>query len=340
VAITWQLGVVRGIIVSRAVLRLRYDGPALASHEMDVREFGGALIALGDLFHEANKTLNGDATTVRVVIRPDIEAKCVDFSIEIIQTILEAAKGLFSGEQPVTAAEIIDWILRVAGLGGLTASGYGLIQYIKHRRGRSIKGTTEFQDEHGNTLYRIEYTDDTEPDVLAKPVYRMAQNKKIMGALERVTDPLREEAGITELEMYTPETKSDDRQKIEKMHTPFFLAGSVIEVPDEPEAEDVDTILRTIRVYSPVYDPKASMWRFEMDGKHEYIDISSTTIAVDAIARGGAFVGDGYRVKLKVAHHTTQKGRVGYDYKVAQVLDFFPAPRQLGMEVNRPEERS
>jgi hypothetical protein len=325
--IGWQFKVVLGGFMSRATLRLRYDGPALASHEMDVRELGSALVALGDLFHEANKTLNGDAASVRVVIRPDIEAQCVDFSIEIIQTLIEAAKGLFAGERALTAAEMIDWILRVSGVSGI---GYGLLQYLKHRGTRHIKGVTEFRDADGEILYRIEYTDGSTPDVLARPVFKMVENKKILRSLERVTDPLRQEEGITELQIYVPDTPPEQRQRITKADTTSFITRPIIEVPmqavePEPEAEPIIT---TMRVYGPVYDPKAEKWRFELNGKPEYVDISATSIASDAIARGGALVNDAYRVELQVTQHVTEGGKVASDFKVIRVLDFLPAPRQ------------
>jgi hypothetical protein len=300
---------------------------------MDVKEFGGALIALGDLFHEANKTLNGDAAAVRVVIRPDIDGRCVDFSVEIIQTLVDAAKGLFTGETVTTAGAIIDWLLRITGAGALAKGSYaGLIQFLKKRDGRAIKSATEFQDEEGNTLYRIEYEDGSTPDVLAAPVFKMASNKKIIRALERVTDPLRVEEGITELDLYKPDSPPEQIQRITKEQTSYFLASATIVVPEPEEIPEADTITATIRVYGPVYDPKAENWRFELDGKPEYIDITDTTIAADAIARGGAFVGDAYRVKLKVTQHTTQTGKIGIDYKVIQVFDFFQAPRQLGIK--------
>ncbi|MFH1620779.1 MAG: hypothetical protein ABIB04_01705 [Patescibacteria group bacterium] len=46
--------------------RISYDGPALASHEMDVRELAPALLAIGGIFEEANKELNGERVKVAV----------------------------------------------------------------------------------------------------------------------------------------------------------------------------------------------------------------------------------------------------------------------------------
>ena len=45
---------------------IKYDGPALASHQMDVRELAPALIALSSLLEEANRALYPESAEVRV----------------------------------------------------------------------------------------------------------------------------------------------------------------------------------------------------------------------------------------------------------------------------------
>ena len=45
---------------------IKYDGPALATHQMDVRELAPALIALSSMLEEANRALYSDSAEVRV----------------------------------------------------------------------------------------------------------------------------------------------------------------------------------------------------------------------------------------------------------------------------------
>ncbi|MGH7641171.1 MAG: hypothetical protein ACREOL_09755, partial [Candidatus Dormibacteria bacterium] len=48
---------------------LTFEGPALESHRMAVAELAPALLALGDLFHEANEVLNPGSPRVSLEIR-------------------------------------------------------------------------------------------------------------------------------------------------------------------------------------------------------------------------------------------------------------------------------
>ena len=48
---------------------IKYDGPALVGHQMDVRELAPALIALSELLEQANKAAFPNAAEVRVNIQ-------------------------------------------------------------------------------------------------------------------------------------------------------------------------------------------------------------------------------------------------------------------------------
>lgn len=39
---------------------IRYDGPALSEHDMDVQDLAPALLALADIIQIANRKFNGD----------------------------------------------------------------------------------------------------------------------------------------------------------------------------------------------------------------------------------------------------------------------------------------
>jgi hypothetical protein len=55
--------------MSQKTLHIAYDGPALDTHEMDVRELAPALLAFSDMFEEANAVLNGDRAKISLNVK-------------------------------------------------------------------------------------------------------------------------------------------------------------------------------------------------------------------------------------------------------------------------------
>jgi len=93
---------------------IRYDGPALATHEMDVQALAPALLALANLIQSANHKFNGDKSAVRVVVNADIEQKCFQIKIKLIQDILEKAKSFLDGDM-ATLKDICEWVGIIGG---------------------------------------------------------------------------------------------------------------------------------------------------------------------------------------------------------------------------------
>jgi hypothetical protein len=79
-------------------------------------------------------------------------------------------------------------------------------------------------------------------------------------------------------------------------------------------------------VYSPVYDAKATNWRFRLGREIVYADISETQIARIALLRGGAMVNDSYQVRLQITTPKPKGAKQGKPtYKILQVIKFVAA---------------
>ena len=72
--------------VSRAELHVVYDGDAVRSGSMDVKELAPALLSIGALCEEANRTLNGDRAQITVNVRAGFERGSFEVTLEILQT--------------------------------------------------------------------------------------------------------------------------------------------------------------------------------------------------------------------------------------------------------------
>ena len=66
-----------------------YDGPALASHEMDVRELAPALLAFSSLFEEANSILNRDRAKITLNVKGSFKVGCFGFELSVVQDTLQ-----------------------------------------------------------------------------------------------------------------------------------------------------------------------------------------------------------------------------------------------------------
>ena len=69
---------------STANLQLRFDGPELQAHEMDVTLLAPSLLAFGEMCEQANRILNGNEVKVTVLLKADVKANCVTIDLSII----------------------------------------------------------------------------------------------------------------------------------------------------------------------------------------------------------------------------------------------------------------
>ena len=50
--------------MDKEIIRIKYDGPALSEHTIDVKHLAPALSALGDLFGRANQKINSNRASI------------------------------------------------------------------------------------------------------------------------------------------------------------------------------------------------------------------------------------------------------------------------------------
>src|SRR5439155_23408493 len=108
--------------MSKVAFQLRYDGPALSEHGMDVADLAPALLALGDLIKRA-ATVNGDAAKVNLIVQSDFEHKCFQVSLELVQSILSTIGTLLIDEHALKNAQTIAGWLGLIGVPATTIVG-------------------------------------------------------------------------------------------------------------------------------------------------------------------------------------------------------------------------
>lgn len=302
-------------------IQLRYDGPILASHSMDVGDLAPALLAFGNLCKEANKTLNGDRSSVKVMMNADVQANCITVSLDVVQSVIEHAKALLTEENISTAKEILGYIL---GGGATAGASVGVLQLLKIQSNRKVKEETTITDSDGNNTISIKFEGDNNTVIVSPQVAQLAANKKVITAVQGVVAPVANIDGIDSAEF---DIGGKKRLQIDK---DFAKSISTIIPVEEEHTEDVSVVVGHIIIHSPTFAPDSKIWSFKYSDKIEQIDISETTIAKDVLARGKCVVGDTYRVKMEVTEKKSGRGYKNF-YKIKEVLDFIPGQEQTDM---------
>lgn len=224
---------------------IKYDGPALASHQMDVRELAPALIALSEMLEHANKAAFPEAAEVRVNVQGNFKGGSFGVDLIAMQSVAQQIVSMFSGPEATASANLF----AILGGVGLLGSG-GLIGVIKWLKGRKPSSVRFSGDKTVFELRTDETVETFEVDLVAGKLY---QNRIVRQSLAKVIKPLERE-GVDEFacgrdgKVETVVTKSD---------VPWFeLAASEADVVSDTVSEGV-----LLQIESAVFKDD-NKWRF------------------------------------------------------------------------------
>lgn len=306
--------------VSKASFSVAYNGDGRADdHTMDVELLAPALLGIGKLIREANSEFNGDRAKANVRVVSDFEHKCFQINFETVLTYYEQLKTLLETSEAQSAKNVLEWVGLIAGPPIGAALSY--LGFLKLRKGRKIESARQITDESGQGKIQVVFVGDPKHVEVHQHIYNLAVNQKALRATRDAMSPLGRD-GFSRLEMRQGSRVIDH---IDKPDAEAIVASCNAEVPPEEDQKPVpDVTTAWLTVYAPVYDEKAERWRFRLGTDHVYADISGTTIARDALARGGAMADDSYMVRLEITQPEDGKGKP--NYKILEVLQFVPAP--------------
>lgn len=314
--------------MSRQQFSVAYDGTArIYNHSIDVAALAPALMAFGRLLREANAEFNGKKASAKVLVVSDFEHKCFNINFELIVGLYEQVKQLLGLDEAKTAKEVLEWVglLKtplIAG-GSVAVGRISFLKFLQWRKGRNI--IEEKTDSNPDGLIKVSIVGDHNVVTVSPEILRLAKNPKALRATQDAFLPLGHDNFDTmrvsgndgfEAESFRPEEVQD-------------IAASCVkglEESKEIHEPDVEETPAWLSVYSPVYDTKADNWRFRLGRETIYADISETTIAQDALERGGALSQDAYQVILEVTTTYDTQGKAKQpSYKIKKVVRFVPS---------------
>lgn len=164
---------------------IKYDGPALATYQMDVRELAPALIALSELLEQANKTAFPNAAEVRVNVQGNFKGGSFGVDLIAIQSMAQQLVSIFSGPEATAAANLLTIL---TGLGLIGAGGLiGLIKWLGGRK----PSTVRFDGD--KTVFEIHTSEKTEIFETNLVTGKLYQSRIVRQSLAKVIKPLSRE---------------------------------------------------------------------------------------------------------------------------------------------------
>lgn len=162
---------------------IRYDGPALVGHDMDVEELAPALLALASLIQVANHKFNGDNSAVRVVVNADVKQQCFQIKIKLIQDLLHMTRTFLGGDV-ATIKEICEW---VGIVGGGTLTLFKLVVAL----GRKQQDATVFSANTGDdsTVVQIQNLTLNLPEGTPQQVAELLRDPIVVAKAKEVLKP-------------------------------------------------------------------------------------------------------------------------------------------------------
>lgn len=242
-------------MTATAEFSIKYDGPALASHQMDVRELAPALLALSTLLEEANRVVYPESPPVRVNVRGSFQSGSFKIDLSVLQTMREQLVAIFSGPDATAAANLFGIIGGIGLVGGAAAGGLiGLIKFLKGRKPTSIRF------ENDRAIFEIIVEERTEVFVTDLVATRLYQSKIVRQSLARVVKPL-EQAGV---DVFMAGRDDHIEVTVLKEDVPAFVAaGNDAEVVSDTINEG-----NLLQLESPVFKD-GNKWRFT-DGTNTF----------------------------------------------------------------------
>lgn len=297
---------------------IKYDGPALESHQMDVRELAPALIALSNMLEEANRVAFPDSASVKVNVQGNFKGGSFGVDLIAIQSITDQIVSMFSGPEASAFSNlksILEAIGLIVGTGG---AGGGLIGIIKWLHGRKPSSIRTSGDRVVFEVVEESISETFEVDLVAGRLY---QSRVVRKALANVVKPL-ERDGI---DIFASGQDGQTAEVIRKDDAPWFtVAESDADIVSDTVAEHV-----LLQIESAVFKDD-NKWRFS-DGSGSFFAEVADPIFVNKINSGDERFGKGDVLIVDLRRiQTISDNGLKMEYSIIKVHEHrAPLQRQL-----------
>lgn len=292
---------------SNAAFQLVYDGTALASHEMDVKDLAPALIAMADLLEEANRSLNGNAVKVQINLKAT-EPGSVDIHLVIqqVRNIIGATVSLFAGTD-VTAAVNAQALFQMV---------LNLFRAVKWQGGKTIQSVTRLEGEG----FKLELPSG-DFKIISESEFSLFKSFTVRRKLEAVVRTPLSRTGVDKVSLI-PETQTE-RVEVTKEEADYFLAP---EAGDE--FIDEQEITTTLQIIGLSFQD-GGKWRFTDGNAPFFAEILDKDFLTKIERNEASFSKSDFLKVVLIRRQSVGDSGIKTDYVIKNVIEHKSAARQI-----------
>lgn len=300
--------------MSRASLKIAFDGPLIHNGTMDVRDLAPALLAIGDLCEEANRVLNGNRIKATILVHSDFKRGSFEVNLDLVQSLISQIKSLLSGDDATAAANLLTFItFGTTGVAGL----FQLIKKLKGRRPKSVKII-----ENGNVRLEI----DNEEIETTKEVVSLYRDLSVRKAASNIVKPL-ENKGIEKIEF---KSSNNQIETITSDDAAYFIA------PDPEEEQIIHEERKSAFTIISISFKDGNKWRLH-DGQNSILATISDEKFINSVNSNERVFAKG---DILVCRVLMEQWRVleglRTEYTILEVIEHHSAAKQLSLPFDSP----
>jgi len=296
--------------------KLRFDGEALRDHTIAVNDLAPSLLALGDLFNEANNIVTNGQAELSLRVKAGFEEGSFTINLDVILPTIERMALFFTSEEGKPILSIM------ALLGFLGLNVPGLIDLIKRSKGKKPKKVIQIE-QSSKVRMEFEGMDSIEVD---NAVAKIFNSLGARNAAKNFVRPLDNE-GMETIEVFY---KGNPTLKINQDDLKSFA------LPEEIENETISEAVQLYRILSPNF-VEGRKWRVS-DGVSSYTAEIADGDFLIKIERGETFGSRDYLRAKVITKQWIDNGKLKISRTIVKVIEHIKTKEQIEMHLPDKEE--
>jgi hypothetical protein len=307
--------------MTEANLYVVYDGSALKNNEMDIRELAPALLAIADIFEEANRILNKNDAKISVKVKASFEHGSFGIDLSIAQNFQIFSDLISDNLKIIVGTAALKQILGFSVKDVVTGSFKGLLSVIKWLKNRKIKKTEIKKNSAKIITEDNDYIENIEPKTV-----ELLNNPKIRKLLEQViAKPLKNE-GIESFAC---------TDSIDKNNPNYFIInkneGNYFIFQEEERIINEERRGAILKIVSISFIEKYK-WRFKEEKDIFYAEIQDNEFIQKIKNRKVSFKeGDVLKVNLYICQKQMNNNQIKKEYYIEKVIKHQTSLSQLNL---------